>query len=727
MKLLRLHLDGFGTFHRGLEVKFAKDKLNLIMGRNEAGKSTLLSGLVGVLFGFRDLNLVRKFESWDEHDAYCGEVELESDDGRHLRFTRDFAIGRATITEIAPAGDRVIFQGSADPRGAGVDDRQYFEELGKVLGFEDEATFRGTVFVGQQSLETSISDQVRRLISGPGASDYKGALHELHRRYAELTQENPWKPKAQGPKRALEDAKSRLTERETRLREGRKALAKSADLEAEIRDLQARLSEDRAEQAALEQELAHQNQRLELLGKEPEVERRYQDALARRDQSQRLLDKAQDLERRLNQDYARFAKAPDDFADLLRIRSGAAADRIREAEALESANEELNQLRPIPNHKLGAIAGLAAAAAGAGVGFALGLNPTASLILALVSGVLGWAIGRLCATGYKQTRASLMQRMAALESAIAGHERRVQEATQKAGPALAGKSTEQAQTEWKEFSALREERKRLLTAVKATGDRASLAAEFDAAARERSRLHEAIAALELDAPHLAKITDRAALQKSIRQTEAKTAELQERAQAASESEGVKRLELASLSGRMDFDVAELSESVREESERLSRLEIERRALRESIDTLDACLRDFQETDALRLSTEVSGLFGKITGDKYSRVSFSGSMEPVVSRGDSLPIAPQDLSQGARDQLYFAMRVGMARYLSRHARLPLFLDDPFVNFDAERLAATQEVLGKLDGHQVILVTCNRDYSGWSEAKIDLDASAARHTD
>ena len=122
---------------------------------------------------------------------------------------------------------------------------------------------------------------------------------------------------------------------------------------------------------------------------------------------------------------------------------------------------------------------------------------------------------------------------------------------------------------------------------------------------------------------------------------------------------------------------------------------------------------------LRLSEEMSGIFARITGEKYTRIHLGAGLEPVISRGDAVPISPENLSQGAQDQLYFAMRIAMARHLSRNIRVPLFLDDPFVNFDEERLRVTKDVLDNLDGHQVVMVTCNRDYEDWSDSVLDLD--------
>ena len=49
MRILDLHIDGFGKFH-DLSVSFDKD-LNVVYGRNEAGKSTLHTFIRCMLFG----------------------------------------------------------------------------------------------------------------------------------------------------------------------------------------------------------------------------------------------------------------------------------------------------------------------------------------------------------------------------------------------------------------------------------------------------------------------------------------------------------------------------------------------------------------------------------------------------------------------------------------------------------------------------------------------------
>jgi DNA repair exonuclease SbcCD ATPase subunit len=723
MRLLRLHLNGFGTFHRGVDVRFAPDRLNVVVGRNEAGKSTLLAGIAGTFFGFRDLNLRRRYESWDTHTGYEGTVELETDDGRRLRITRDFLAQRACITEIGDDGESVIFEGSADPRGATAEDRGYFDELRRILGVDDEGVFKSTVFMGQQSLETSISDQVRRLIGGAGDADYRGALHELHRRYAHLTDENPWRRRGSGPKQELETARDRLADQRSRLREGQAARVRAAELELAIEDGTAASARARALQADTETRLAAAREALELLRRREDAERRYQEALGRRDQFHRYAQRIADLDLRLQGDLGRYARAPEDFAETLRSLASATKDEARDREELEEVRRELATLRPVPNERAGLISGALAGGAAGLLSPLLGLGLIPAILLAAVLAPLGWALGRIAASGHGAAKARLGRRIAELGGRINQHVRRAQDARDQAGPILAGLDPETAQREFREARELREERRRVVAAQKALGDRAAVEAAFEEGARIRGALLEALDGAAARHSFLGAIRTPAEAEHQISALRSE-ADARARTLAACEA-GLQsaRVELAGLSGRTACDLVRLEESVREEEARVDRMEFEKEALREAIDTLDACLRDFQESDSLRLADDVTAIFARITGERYTRVTFSPSMDPVLSRGDSVPIQPGDLSQGARDQLYFALRVALARHLSRQAKLPLFLDDPFVNFDEERLRVTRDVLGRLQDHQVVLVTCDRDYESWTDAVIDLDRAAA----
>jgi len=79
--------------------------------------------------------------------------------------------------------------------------------------------------------------------------------------------------------------------------------------------------------------------------------------------------------------------------------------------------------------------------------------------------------------------------------------------------------------------------------------------------------------------------------------------------------------------------------------------------------------------------------------------------PLVSRGK----AHAQLSAGARDQLYLAVRLAISEFLSRGSEsLPLLLDDVFATSDDGRLRSGMRALIESfgAGHQVVLATCHR---------------------
>ena len=719
MRLSKVALEGFGQFNRGLEVDFSLDGLTVVLGRNEAGKSTLLNAVFGVLFGFRDLNQARKYEPWDEHQAYAGRVVLTADDGRLIVIRRDFETDQTSIREERPEGEHLVFEGRADPRGNGSDDREYFRRLGEILGFQDEAVFRNTVFFGQQSLQTSVSDQIRRLLSGSGQVDFKGALHELHGRHSELTTENPWRQKAKARPRLIESTRAKLVRDRERLAEGRELLERSLALEGDIVMLGARVDEagEDLRRARARTELL--DRYAGLLARRDAVKARYDEALARRDRLHRYVGRTEEIQRELAQRYSHIRSLGAEFPE--RVRDAAAADEARQgdAHAAEEARQRLMQLRPRPNTALAWGLGAVLLIAGLALGALTALGIAAGAFAGVALGALGLALGRHLGTGFRRDKAALEREVRNLEDSAAANAARLEEIRKTYPGVMTGRGPREVLEEWTRYRELHDERDRVEAAIKGLGDRPAVERGFDAASQEQGAVTSAIEELVAESGDESLPADREAMARSLAEARSRATALEaERERHRAELEA-RRVELAGLASRMDFDLASLEEGIREEERRLERFDLERDALKEAIDTLDGCIKDLQEGDLFRLSDDISTIFARVTGEKYSRVHLGSSMEPVVSRGDNVSIAPTDLSQGARDQLYFAMRIAMARHLSRDVCLPLFLDDPFVNFDAERLEVTRDVLERLGEHQVILVTCNREYRSWSRALIDLD--------
>lgn len=94
MKLLELHIHGFGKFH-DCTLSF-EDGINVIYGKNEAGKSTLHTFIRGMFFGIERQrgrasrnDLYSRFEPWENSGTYQGWIRLEHG-GTVYRIERSF-------------------------------------------------------------------------------------------------------------------------------------------------------------------------------------------------------------------------------------------------------------------------------------------------------------------------------------------------------------------------------------------------------------------------------------------------------------------------------------------------------------------------------------------------------------------------------------------------------------------------------------------------------------
>ncbi|WP_366656973.1 AAA family ATPase [Fodinicurvata sp. EGI_FJ10296] len=121
------------------------------------------------------------------------------------------------------------------------------------------------------------------------------------------------------------------------------------------------------------------------------------------------------------------------------------------------------------------------------------------------------------------------------------------------------------------------------------------------------------------------------------------------------------------------------------------------------------LADFQKARQPAVLQKAGLHFRRVTGGRYSRVLQDPQNEGaiLVEPESGLPITDDALSRGTAEQLYLAMRLGLvADYGERRARLPVIVDDVFVNFDPARARAMAEsFLDLAPEHQVMMFTCH----------------------
>jgi uncharacterized protein YhaN len=231
--------------------------------------------------------------------------------------------------------------------------------------------------------------------------------------------------------------------------------------------------------------------------------------------------------------------------------------------------------------------------------------------------------------------------------------------------------------------------------------------------------------------------DRAELEARIRATAAKGSAPGGTDQPSAESS---RLESSRLKARL--------EELEQESERLLRrseaIDVEARQLREAetVDAVDgelatlrereerlarerdrkyviACIlreadRRFREEHQPDLLRRAGSYLARLTAGRYDRmvVDEADGSHPFRLVGPGLP-APVTLaapvSTGTLEQAYLALRLAIVDHLDQGGeRLPLFVDEVFVNWDAQRRTRGIEVLAGLSStRQIFVFTCHPD--------------------
>lgn len=131
-----------------------------------------------------------------------------------------------------------------------------------------------------------------------------------------------------------------------------------------------------------------------------------------------------------------------------------------------------------------------------------------------------------------------------------------------------------------------------------------------------------------------------------------------------------------------------------------------------------------------LNHEMSAILQSITGEKYCNLKADDNLNLKLQPEDMTEtVLPEQLSSGTSDQVYLALRLATVRMVEKKAeKLPLFLDEPFAQYDETRTRnALMLLLQESRIRQILLFTCKkreveilRELSGKTQVRIiDLD--------
>lgn len=152
---------------------------------------------------------------------------------------------------------------------------------------------------------------------------------------------------------------------------------------------------------------------------------------------------------------------------------------------------------------------------------------------------------------------------------------------------------------------------------------------------------------------------------------------------------------------------EIEEELSRAEARLWQLKCEREAAQIALDVLREAADEVHREFAPDLNRAVKGITSRITGGKYTDLSITKDLDIMVTAPETgRRINGEFLSGGTVDQLYFALRIAVAGLLSGDKKLPLFLDDCFVQYDWDRLEKVLAYISEeAKERQIILFTCH----------------------
>lgn len=253
MKFLSLHIDGFGKFH-DQSIDF-EDSLNIIYGKNEAGKSTLHTFIRCMLFGLErgrgrasKNDLYSKYEPWQNRGSYGGQLRVEHE-GKAYRIERNFDKDHKSLAIIN------------ETDGCAVEHPSEF--LKELLGGLTETTYTNTISIGQLKsatdggMVTELHNYIANMnTSGNMALNITKAVAHLKSRRKEL--ERQLVPEAARNYTALL-AETKTIEREISAPEYENQLQLYQNMKVQVRDL---LSQKQEEKEALLQKISKGRQAL---------------------------------------------------------------------------------------------------------------------------------------------------------------------------------------------------------------------------------------------------------------------------------------------------------------------------------------------------------------------------------------------------------------------------------------------------------------------------------
>jgi len=710
MRILEVILDGMGCFRRDSGAfDFDGDRV-VVLGPNEAGKSTLMRSIDALLFGFENAGEESRWRPWGTHQGFGGRIAFEVK-RRRFGLDREFDKNYVRLSQ----DSTVIFEGEANPRGKSGE--PFHEVLSTILPLTRSRFFQSLSFVRQEEMQTSMSDDLRERITGGHRLDALKVRANLEAMFAELTWEKPPWGNPLRKKRMVEELQDQLKDKRERRNRAVEITRRGSQVLSELQTLEARINVIENGIGTSESVLGKQEEFLRLLEKES----RFREKLIRLNEELRrveaLTGSTQSLRDAIHSEFSDFASMPPDTTELLhelKTKSSQEEEIKEQISVRENVIEEETE-KPIVGWHHYAIP----LAAGVLIGLIGGLVAGKVILAAIVGAVIGLLAAALWTQKIRSERTrqfgALTQELAILRSQYAKLSEGLTPLLTQLKPILRDSSLEEASQRWKSYQKLSTELMKAQAGLSNNRPLDTIRVEH----------HD----VQIEYGHVADRIDQVVEKNSylgiFRKEPEKLGFEVER-----EKENIRSLdsELSVVKRKRDDLKVEWRGQVEAGVDDVDDLEAEIQALEKCLvdqirkkaalilawECLTEAMDDIRDEHQGIIQQRTDELFRAWTGGADRSVILEKDWNPWIVTPDNPRVAPELLSRGTLDQLYLAFRVALSEALSQDVPLPFLLDDPFVHFDPQRRKLAWEAFEAIsERHQVILFTQDPDFRDWGK--------------
>ncbi len=708
MILRRLRLRRFLGIHDG-SYEFAPG-INVIVGPNEAGKSTLRTAIRTVVYGNPATTSSGKrdeFRSWGAQEPPELILEFEVDE-RVFTLTKDF--GRRTVV-------------LADGTGRMWEQHKVVQErLAAVLGLPTEELFEATAQIAQAELERihvdSVARELGRIISG-GGEDVAVAVRRLDQRVRVMEKGNKGQPiKEPGELRALDDRVAAVRADHRRLT----ASVAEAERERVERDETLAMLKRLGDEFAANRALLELNRRI--LQEEEHLQARKREEAMLEERVKNIeenLSKLDAIDKALETTTATGVPG-EDAVSFVRSQQGRIVGLEAQIQRLGKAlNESPGEVTT------GARTWRMALIVAGGLAGLVGLLSTllarssAGVVLAVFgsgAALAGlWSLHRMAEARRLWTiRLEERQRhLAELEEEASQARMELAERLGELGSA----SVKEVEDRFEQYHGLVRDRSQVakfLSELRGGSSDEVIAEQWKTVRRDIFAIEERLRAPEIADKRLTPLQVQA-LERDVERLDHGVAKLEERERRLS-------WELERLA--TDTEALPVVEEQWQEAEDALQAVRHRHAVyRAALEGLEEARRLAEVPVRKVMEDRACEYLQTLSGGRYTHLQVDAlGVRVWADQADGWVEAKEpSLSRGTVDLVYLSARLALVKVLARAKQPPLLFDDPFVTFDEDRRAASAELLKRLSQtYQIFLFTCSRYYDSYADRLIDLSAQA-----